>query len=276
VLPAGLGLPGLPPSGAPTLPPGLGGPPSLPPSVGGYLGGPSGGLGAPKKKKRWKIPVIIGSVLAGVLLLCCGGPLALNPYLKSHGYGSSGTTPQPSHSFDRSKTPPPVTSLHAALVSVGDIRSVMAIEDDGGVDTSGDSDELYGGLSNLELCSEGTLAGNAIGGNDANTFFVGGAQGYPLVGSSVAGFYADEATRYFASLKTTADRCGWHQLQLGALGDETYGTYDDAYSSNKTAMVFVRKGQVILQVAVRTDSRGSYQSDAVALAGAAAKRLPAK
>jgi hypothetical protein len=152
----------------------------------------------------------------------------------------------------------------------------MGVEGDGGnVSTSGSSEELYGGLSNLELCSEGTLAGEAIGGSDANTFFVGGAQGYPFVGSSVAGFYADEATKYFANLKTVAERCGWHQLQLGALGDETYGTFNEVDSSNKTAMVFVRKGQVILQVAVETDSRGSYQTDAVALAAAAAKRLPA-
>jgi hypothetical protein len=167
-----------------------------------------------------------------------------------------------------------VTSLHPALVSVGDIGSVMGVDADG-VDTSGSSEELYGGLSKLELCSEGTLAGEAIGGSDANTFFVGGAEGYPFVGSSVAGFYSDEATRYFAGLKDTAQRCGWRQLQLGALGDETYGAYYEPEAGNRTAMVFVRKGQVILQVAVMAEDRGSYQTDAVSLATTAAKRLPA-
>jgi hypothetical protein len=263
-------MPPLPPPGMPP------GPPMLPPNVGGYLSGPGGrGRGGPAtKRKRWKLPVIIGSIVVGALALCCGGPLALNPYLRSKGYGVDASA-SPSRSFDRSKTPPPVSALHAALVSVADIKAAMAVTDED-ISTTTNNEALHGGLSRLELCAEGTLAGEAIGGTDSNIFSVSGGIGYPYVGSAVAGFYADEATRYLTAVQSNAERCGWRQLQLSPIGDGAYGMYDDSQGSeHEVALVFVRKGQVILEVAVQADDRGSYQADAVALATAAAKRLPA-
>jgi serine/threonine protein kinase len=261
------GPPGMPPFNRPAPPP----PPVLPASVGGYLGGPTG---APRKKSKKKVPIIIVSVVLGLVLVCCGGTYALNPYLQSHGYGSSGTDASPAPSFDKKQAPPPVTSLRPVLVSVGDITATMSVDNDS-VAKNSSADELYGGLSQLSLCAEGTIAGDAIGGTDSNSFYVS-SDGYAYVGSAVAGFYADEAKTYFKAVRSNAERCGWRQMQTSKLGDETYGTYYDGEDvDGEVAIVFVRKGQVIMEVAIKSNGRGSYQADTINLATAMAKRLPA-
>ena len=68
-------------------------------------------------------------------------------------------------------------------------------------------------------------------------------------------------------------------MQTAKLGEESLGVFTDDGDNAKLAIVFVRSGQVVVEVAVTGayflgDTRGSYQSDAIQLATAMAKRLP--
>jgi len=170
-----------------------------------------------------------------------------------------------------------VTELRSALVSVGDITAVMRASRDT-VTSRSDQNYLQGGLASLKMCADGAVAGDAIAGSETNNFKVLGAEGYPFVSSAVAGFYGDEAKVFFASLRDKAGRCGWTEMQTAKLGDDTFGVYTDSGDS-KLAIVFVRSGQAAIEVVVTGQTfmdlvHGSYQSDAIQLATAMAKRLP--
>jgi hypothetical protein len=146
------------------------------------------------------------------------------------------------------------------------------------VESRSDENYLQGGLAGLKMCADGGVAGDAIAGAETNNFKVLGAAGYPYVSSAVAGFYGDEAKVFFASLRDTAGRCGWTQMQTAKLGDETLGVYTDS-GDTKLAIVFVRSGQAAIEVVVTGQTfmdlvHGSYQSDVIQLATAMAKRLP--
>ncbi|GAA1548503.1 hypothetical protein GCM10009827_081020 [Dactylosporangium maewongense] len=256
------------------MPPGsLGGAP-FPPAAGGYLGAP------PPKQGGAKAPLIIFGAILLLVVACCfsaykfGADLTDTTGQPGSGGGAGA---RPTRSFDKSKPPPPVTELRSALVSVGDITTVMRASRDT-VNSRSDENYLQGGLSSLKLCADGAVAGDAIAGSETNNFKVTGAEGYPFVGSAVAGFFGDEAKVFFASLRSTAARCGWTEMQTTKLGDETLGIFSDNGSA-KLAIVFVRSGQAAIEVVVTGQTfmdlvHGSYQSDAIQLATAMAKRLP--
>jgi len=258
------------------MPPGSLGGPSLSPAAGGYVGA------APPKKNGARVPLMI---LGAVLLLvvgCCSLTVYKLGSTADRLTGQSGSTggpgAGPTRSFDRSKPPPPVTELRSALVSVGDIATVMSASRDT-INARSDESYLQGGLASLKLCADGAVAGDAIAGSETNNFKVLGAGGYPFVGSAVAGFYGDEAKVFFASLREKAGRCGWTQMQTAKLGDETFGIFSDDGGSNKLAIVFVRSGQVAIEVVVTGATfmdlvHPSYQSDVIQLATAMATRLP--
>jgi hypothetical protein len=266
------------------MPPSSLGAPQLPPSAGGYLGAPP----PTTKKKVGKLPFVIVGVVLLVFAGCCGSLYAFGSQLKDQSGSSSGGGPgaRPTRSFDKSKPPPPVTELRAALVSVGDIAAVMSTPADK-ISTKSDTSLLQGGLSNLMMCAEGAVAGDAIAGTETNSFKVSirndsySVPSYEpyAVSSAVAGFYSDEAKVYFAALRDKAGRCGWSEMQAAKLGEDTLGIFVDDGAKKKVAIVFVRTGQVVSEVAVtgvddQGDTRGSYQSDAIKLATAMAKRLP--
>jgi serine/threonine protein kinase len=258
------------------MPPGSLGGPRLSRAAGGYVGA------APPKKNGAKVPLMI---LGAVLLLvvgCCSftvyklGSSAAR--FSSQPGSSGGPGAGPTRSFDKSKPPPPVTELRSALVSVGDIAAVMSTPPSS-INARSDQDWLQGGLSKLEMCADGAVAGDAIAGTETNGFKATSAEGYPFVSSAVAGFYGDEAKVFVAALRDTAGRCGWSQMQTAQLGEETLGVFTDDGDSYKLAIVFVRSGQVIIQVSVTGAylfglTHGSYQSDAIQLATAMAKRIP--
>jgi hypothetical protein len=123
------------------------------------------------------------------------------------------------------------------------------------------------------LCSEGEIDGAAIGATETNGHWVNVGD-YPYVSSAVAGFYGDEAKPYLASVRKTAVRCGWSEMRIPKLGEEAYGIFSNGDSFNRSAIVFVRTGQVILQVSVLSSTSGSFQSDAIELSQRAAKRIP--
>jgi hypothetical protein len=236
------------------------------------------GAGRPKSRTGRVLLVVAGVVLAFVAG-CCFLVNKLGSSVDGLG-GEPGSDGRPgaTRSFDKSRPPPPVTELRSALVSVGDIAAVMKVAPNT-VDTRSDQSWLQGGLSKLELCADGKVAGDAIAGAETNTFKASSAQGYPFISSAVAGFYSDEAKVFFSALRTTAQRCGWQELQTANLGEESLGVFTDDGDSSKLAIVFVRTGQVVVEVAVTgayfmSNTHGSYQSDAIQLAAAMAKRLP--
>ena len=257
------------------MPPSSLGAPQLPPSAGGYLGAPP-----PRtKKKVGKLPFVIVGVVLLIFVGCCGSLYKFGSQLddQSGSSSGSGSGARPTRSFDKSKPPPPVTELRSALVSVGDITAVMRASRDT-IETRSDENYLQGGLSSLEMCADGAVAGDAIAGSETNNFKVLGAEGYPYVSSAVAGFYGDEAKVFFTSLRDKAGRCGWTEMQTAKLGDEALGVFTDS-GSNKLAIVFVRSGQAVIEVVVTGQTfmdlvHGSYQSDVIKLATAMAKRLP--
>lgn len=241
--------------------PGPAGPPSLGAAAAGYLGAPP----PPRKKSNKALPfIIIGGVLLLVFVMCCAFVSSFDDTL-----GGSGSEASPSRSFDRSKPPPQVTALEPVLVSVADIAAVMDARRSS-IYQKNEATLLYNGLNNLELCNENPVVGDAIGAHTANGFNVGDS-GYPEVGSAVAGFYAAEATSFFNSAKTTAARCGWRTFEVPRLGQDSFGIFDP---EDEVAIVFVRSGQVVFEVAVDAGERGSYQSDTIKLATAMARRLP--
>jgi hypothetical protein len=247
--------------------------PQLPPSAGGYLGAP-----LPQgKKKIFKLPFVIAGVVLLIIVGCCGSLYMFGSQLEDQSSAGSGPGASPTRSFDKSKPPPPVTELRAALVSVGDIATVMRASRDS-ITARSDESYLQGGLSTLKLCADAQVAGDAIAGSETNNFKVTGAEGYPFVGSAVAGFYGAEAKAFFTSLREKAGRCGWTEMQTAKLGDETFGIFTDS-GSQKLAIVFVRRGQAVVEVVVTGQTfmdlvHGSYQSDVIKLATAMAKRLP--
>lgn len=269
--------PGYPPppgsfAGAPASPRPIGYPmpPTAPP--GGHLG-----AGQPKTSTGRALLVTMGIVLA-VVAGCCFSLYKFGSSLDGSAGGPGSGRPGATRSFDKSRPPPPVTELRSALVSVGDIAAVMSAAPNT-VEARTENSYLQGGLSKLELCADGAVAGDAVAGTETNNFKVTGAQGYPFVGSAVAGFYSDEAKVFFTALRTTAGRCGWSEMQTAKLGEESLGIFSDTGDSDKVAIVFVRSGQVVVEVAVTgayflAGTRGSYQSDAIQLATAMAKRLP--
>ncbi|MFF5120724.1 protein kinase [Dactylosporangium aurantiacum] len=246
-------------------------PPTAPP--GGHLG-----AGQPKTGTGRTLLVTMGVVLA-LVAGCCFSLYKFGSSLDGSGGGGPGSgRPGATRSFDKSRPPPPVTELRSALVSVGDIAAVMSAAPNT-VETRSEDSYLRGGLAKLQLCAGGAVAGDAIAGTETNNFKVTGAKGYPFVGSAVAGFYSDEAKAFFTALRATAGRCGWSQMQTPALGEESLGIFSDNGDTDKVAIVFVRGGQVVVEVAVTgayflSGTRGSYQSDAIQLATAMAKRLP--
>jgi serine/threonine protein kinase len=269
------GFPGypMPPGsfgGAPASPRPVGYP--MPPSTGGHLGA------AAPKSRSGRVLLVIGGVLLLAVAGCCFLVDKLGSAVDQPGGTGADGRPRTTRSFDKSTPPPPVTQLRSALVSVGDIAAVMKVAP-GSVGTRSDSSWLQGGLSKLELCAGGAVPGDAVAGAETNTFKVSNAQGYPYVSSAVAGFYSDEAKVFFGALRTTAGRCGWSEMQTAKLGEESLGIFSDNGDNSKVAIVFVRSGQVVVEVAVTGayflgDTRGSYQSDAIELATAMSKRLP--
>ncbi|MGH3739150.1 MAG: protein kinase domain-containing protein [Micromonosporaceae bacterium] len=235
--------------------------PQLSPAAGGFLGAP------PQRKKTSPlVPISVVGVVALLLGLCCWGVLSLP---RNGGYGD----PTPTRSFDKNDPPPSVTALQPAMVTVGDISAALATERDEIGESS--SDGLQGGLKNLQLCSSGDpIDGSAIGSETKNRYYASTDAGSAYVSSSVAGFYAAEAAHVFKTIRDTAGGCGWSQLPVDQLGDATYGIFADDGTHGTVAIIFVRKGKVILELAVTVESRGSYQADAIKLAKLAAKRMP--
>jgi serine/threonine protein kinase len=260
------------PAAFPMPPSGLG-PPRLAPAAAGFLGAPA----PPKKKNTGKLVVgIVGAVLL-VLTGCCFSLYKFGQATQDNAGPGGGLGGRPTRSIDKSKPPPPVTELRVALVSVGDISGVMGASRDS-VESRSDQDYLQGGLAKLKMCADGAVAGDAVAGSETNSFKVLGAEGYPYVSSSVAGFYGDEAKVFFTALRAQAGRCGWTEMQTPKLGDETFGVYTDS-GSTKLAIVFVRSGQAAFEVVVTGQTfldlvHGSYQSDVIRLATVMAARLP--
>ena len=255
------------------MPPSGFGPPRLAPAAAGFLGAPP----PPKKKNGAKLALgIVGAVLL-VLTGCCFSLYKFGQTTQDNAGSGSGPGGRATRSFDKSRPPPPVTELRVALVSVGDIAGVMRASLDS-INSRSDQDYLQGGLAKLKLCADGAVAGDAIAGSETNSFKVLGAEGYPYVSSSVAGFYGDEAKVFFTSLREKAGRCGWTEMQTAKLGDEAFGVYTDN-GSTKLAIVFVRSGQAAFEVVVTGQTfldlvHGSYQSDVIQLATVMATRLP--
>jgi serine/threonine protein kinase len=264
------GAPGhpLPPNSGPPgypLPPNAG-PPGypLPPNSGppGYPGGPQ-----PPKKKS-KIGLIIGLVAALLVVACCASGV-WNLYRRD----PSRTGAEPAPSVDRASPPPVVTALEPVLISVADIMSVMKPEERSYVSPSSSNEALRGGLTELQLCSDPAVRGDAIGAQSNNGYYVS-IQGYPSVGSAVAGFYGTAAKPFFDATRRAAERCGWQPFTVPKLGQESFGVFATE-SSQVYAIVFVYSGQVLIQVAIKaSNERGSYQSDVIKLATLMAKRLP--
>ncbi|MGI5151675.1 serine/threonine-protein kinase [Plantactinospora sp. CA-294935] len=250
-----------PPSGYP-MPPSSPGGPRLSPAAGGFLSTP------PPRKKRSKAPLIVVGVLLFSLVACCVGIYQASPDGDLFGAGPGAT---PTRSYDRSKPPPPITALQPALVTAADITAVLKARRE--VIRPRDADDsLQGGLAALNLCSGGRVTTNAIGASETNGFDVNTGS-YPNVDSAVAGFYADEADAFFDAVRTKAAGCErWSEMQVPKLGDEALGIFTDTGQYYDIAIVFVRRGQVVIEVAVK--GRGRYQSDAIQLATAMAKRLP--
>ncbi|MEU4565251.1 protein kinase [Micromonospora sp. NPDC023956] len=274
-LPPTSGPPGSPPSGSPAvsnypLPPGprpVGAPgPSaypLPPGA-----GPAGFPGAPARKKS-KLPLVIG-IVAAVLVAACCVPSVWN---LAQGNLPGGLDPSPTPSVDRASPPPAVTALEPVLLSVADVASAMRTERDS-VKSSTTAEPLHNGLTKLTLCADGTVRGDAIGAHSSNGYWVSSGQ-YPYLGSAVAGFYGNAADPFLDAVRTSAERCGWQPFTVPKLGQESFGITAGDGSSGVYAMIFVRSGQVLLQVAIQNDyTSGSYQSDLIKMATSMAKRLP--
>ncbi|MEU4779899.1 protein kinase [Micromonospora sp. NPDC023633] len=275
-LPPTSGPPGRPPSGNPVssdypLPPGprpsaAAGPSEypLPPGL-----GPAGFPGAPgQPRKKSKAPMIIG-IVATVLLVACCVPTGWNLV---RGNLPGDLTASPTPSVDRASPPPAVTALEPVLLSVADVGSAMKTERDS-VKKSSTNDALHNGLTKLSLCSDGTVRGDAIGAHSSNGYWVTTGQ-YPYLGSAVAGFYGNAADPFLDAVRTAAERCGWRPFTVPKLGQESFGITAGG-SNGVYAMIFVRSGQVLFQVAIQNDYvGGSYQSDLIKMATSMAKRLP--
>jgi hypothetical protein len=268
----------LPPtSGAPGYPlPPTSGPPGypLPPNSGpaGYPlppnSGPAGYPGGPRQpKKKSKTGLIIGIVAAVVVLGCCGpGIWSLTQSGKTRG----GANPAPS--VDRATPPPAVTALEPVLVSVADIMTAMKPEERSYINPSSDTSAVGGALTKLQLCSDEAIRADAIGAHSTNGYYVT-ITSYPYVGSAVAGFYGSAAKTFVTATRSAAERCGWQPFTVPKLGEESFGIFATE-SSKVRAIVFVRSGQVLFEVGISADGRGSYQSDVIKLATSMAKRLP--
>lgn len=249
----------MPPPGFPSAPP-----PQLSPAAGGYLGVPP----MPAKKRGGiSAPLIILGVVLLAVFGCCLGIGKLGTY----GDGN-GNSAKPTRSFDKSKPPPAATELRTALVSVADITSVLEVERQQVYKTD-DASGLQGGLSNLKLCRDEPVDDSAIGSTESGGYYAG-MSGYPYINSAVAGFYTNEAKVYFAAVREAGSRCGWSEMRTPKLGDEALGLFADDGTYGRVAIVFVRSGQVIMQLSVRSETSGSYQSDAIQLASRVAKRIP--
>ncbi|MFG3421724.1 serine/threonine protein kinase [Micromonospora sp. NPDC048063] len=232
--------------------------------------GPSGFPGAPgQPRKKSKAPMIIG-IVATVLLAACCVP---SVWSLSQGSLPGGLGASPTPSVDRASPPPAVTALEPVLLSVADVVSAMKLGDRDLVNTSSSSDALHNGLAKLALCSDGNVRGDAIGAHSSNSYWVSSGQ-YPYLGSAVAGFYGNAADPFLDATRTAAERCGWRPFTVPKLGEESFGITVSG-SNGVYAMIFVRSGQVLFQVAIQNDYEGgSHQSDLIKMATSMAKRLP--
>ncbi|BCL18141.1 hypothetical protein GCM10017556_58800 [Micromonospora sagamiensis] len=260
------------PSSAHPLPPGAWlsgrpGPSHYPLPPGSVPAGFPGAPGQPRKKSR--VPMVIGIVAALLLVACCV-PSVWN---LARGELPGGLAASPTPSIDRASPPPEVTTLEPVLLSVADVVSAMKLEGRDSVKSSSSNDALHNGLAKLALCSDGNVRGDAIGAHSSNGFWVATGQ-YPYLGSAVAGFYGTAADPFLDAVRTAAERCGWRPFTVPKLGQESFGIYVSG-SSGVYAMIFVRSGQVLFQVAIQNDYVGGrYQSDLIKMATSMAKRLP--
>ncbi|WP_405098187.1 serine/threonine protein kinase [Micromonospora sp. NBC_01412] len=253
----------LPPGPRPSGAPGLSDYP-LPPGP-----GPAGFPGAPRQPGKSKAPLIIG-IVAAVLLAACCVPSVWS-VVQGNLPGDLQASPTPS--IDRASPPPEVTALEPVLLSVADVVSAMKVGDRDWVKPSSTTDALHNGLAKLALCSDGNVRGDAIGAHSSNGYWVTSGQ-YPYLGSAVAGFYGNAADPFLDATRKAAERCGWRPFTVPKLGQESFGITVGG-SSGIYAMIFVRSGQVLLQVAIQNDYQGgSYQSDLIKMATSMAKRLP--
>ncbi|MEH1017300.1 serine/threonine-protein kinase [Micromonospora sp. CPCC 206060] len=264
--PPGSPLPGypLPPGRRPSGAPGPSDYP-LPPNSGppGFPGAP----GLPRKKS--KVPLVIGIVAALFVAACCVPSM----WNLVQGNLPGALNPSPTPSIDRASPPPEVTALEPVLLSVADVVSAMKLEDRDSVKTSTTGNALHKGLAKLALCSGGNVRGDAIGAHSSNGYWVSTGQ-YPYLGSAVAGFYGNAADPFLDAVRTSAERCGWRPFTVPKLGQESFGITVGG-SSGIYAMIFVRSGQTVFQVAIQNDYQGgSYQSDLIKMATSMAKRLP--
>ncbi|MBN1171421.1 MAG: serine/threonine protein kinase [Micromonosporaceae bacterium] len=268
-----------PVSGYPVAPP----PPPPPPPPFAGIPGYGTVIGPPPKmpKQKRSIGSIIGLIIAGLVVvmvgLCCVGTWNdIADKIDGNGGTSAG------RSIDRSVPPPAVTVIEPALVSVADINAVtktpqkdITKADPSNYSSGAYRDLVFGGLTTMSLCAEGTIASDAIGAHTTNAFDADTADGYVNITSSVAGFYGTYALEYFASAREQATRCGWQPFTVPKLGEESFGVFIlDGGVNEPIAMVFVRSGQVLLRVAEQAGVRGAYQSDVVKLATKMAARLP--
>ncbi|WP_412543526.1 serine/threonine-protein kinase [Longispora sp. K20-0274] len=265
-------IPPGPPSGPVTGPP-AGYPmgPGLGMAAAGYLSGPP----VPKKKSTGKIVAwVAGGLAVALAALCCLS--SVSSMLGKGGSGLGGLAKETHAPVDRSVPPPPVTALEPVLVSVGDILAATKASEDA-ITKGGDTRALNGGLTQLKMCAEPAVDGDAIGAHTSNTFIVS-MSGYPYIASAVAGFYGTAATTFLTAARTSSERCGWKPFSVPKLGQEAFGVYfteGSGYSERSQAAVFVRSGQVVFMVtATSSGGYGAYQSDTVELATAMAARLP--
>ncbi|MEE6259352.1 serine/threonine-protein kinase [Plantactinospora sonchi] len=254
-----------PPSGYP-MPPGSPGGPRLSPAADGFLN-----PARPKKGNRKALLIVTSAVLLTVAA-CCFGIYQAGPdgTLLQTGTGSGAS---PTRTYDRSKPPPEVTALRPALLTAADVSAAMTVDRDVVRPRNDNNLLLQGGLSALSLCNDGKAPGNAIGASETNGFNVNTGS-YPNVASAVAGFYGDEADAYLDAVREAAARCDdWSELRVPKLGDEAFGIFDTGRLFEfELALIFVRRGQVIVEIAV--EGNGGYQSDAIQLATTAARRIP--
>ncbi|GAA3512561.1 serine/threonine protein kinase [Actinocatenispora rupis] len=266
------------PMGGPAAP--SSGGPQLSPVAGGFLAtsGASSeppGSGEQQKKKRKKWPFVLGGVgvvLALSLVACCLGANNWAKGIVGNGSGSGGTGSgtSASPSYDRKQTPPPIADLRRALLTDADMMAVFHTGKDSISD--GGTSSLHGGLTDLSLCD--SVDGGAIGSSGTTGNMVTSDRGYPHVDSAVAGFYAGEAKTFMAAARKVAHSCdSWHDLSIAKIGDESFGIWQED-GIGRTALVFVRRGQAVLEIAVEAGSASDYQTQAPELAARCAKRLP--
>ncbi|GAA3384378.1 hypothetical protein [Cryptosporangium minutisporangium] len=245
-------------------------PPSVHPASGGSPWIFPGAPAVPPKRKRIGLIVGLAVVLPLVLVLGCCATWA---------FGSSESdrpdvlAASPTRSVDRSTPPPAAEVLAKALVTPADALAATGSRVD---DSATWPPDRVVTLSPFQLCETGSVAGDAIGSQDANGLGIVGTEDAVEISSAVAGFYGRYSTEYFGQVRAHAQECGWQEFSVRRLGDESFAAFGNTATINEaTAVLVVRSGQAVLVLAVDAHQKStSYQRHAIAMATRMASRLP--